>query len=221
MRKIKKHPEPEAWIKYRKTPGVEFRAIDELKESLLKEQGYICAYCMRRIPCKDDNPCAIIRVEHIFSRKNHPDKEYVFNYKNLVACCPGAIGMLPDSEKMSADNFHCDRRKGDNDVSFSLFSDTFIDTISYSSKDGTVRSSDSKYNEEINEILNLNHPQLKRNRLEALNGVIIELSKSSNLTKSAIEKILTIWDEKDEEGHYKAYCGIVIWFLKKKLRQQQ
>lgn len=222
MRKIIKNPEPEAWIKFRKTPGVEFESIPELKDALLKEQGYICAYCMRRIPCKDDNSYDIIRVEHILSRKNHPDEEHVFGYNNLVACCTGAIGMSADSENLSANNFHCDRKKCEQDVSFNLFSESFIETLSYNSKDGTIKSSNTQYNKEINEILNLNHCQLKRNRFEALRGVITQLSKiKSNWTKSNIEKVLAIWNEKDQDGYYKPYCGIVIWYLKKKLQQQQ
>lgn len=53
MRKITKNTEPKAWTQYRLTPGAAFKPIPELVNSLLDEQGYICAYCERRIPCKD------------------------------------------------------------------------------------------------------------------------------------------------------------------------
>ena len=51
MRKIEKGPEPKAWRKYRETPGVrvEFHSIPELVQALLREQGYICAYCTCRV----------------------------------------------------------------------------------------------------------------------------------------------------------------------------
>lgn len=41
MRKINKGPEPVKWKQYRKTPGVKYQSIPELRDSLLKEQGYI------------------------------------------------------------------------------------------------------------------------------------------------------------------------------------
>lgn len=50
---ITKNKEPKEWTEYRNTPGVDYQAIPELVQSLLKEQGYICAYCMRRIPQQD------------------------------------------------------------------------------------------------------------------------------------------------------------------------
>ena len=50
---INKNKEPKEWTEYRTTPGVDYQAIPELVDSLLKEQGYICAYCMRRIPQRD------------------------------------------------------------------------------------------------------------------------------------------------------------------------
>lgn len=50
---ITKNKEPKEWTEYRNTPGVDYQAIPELIQSLLKEQGYICAYCMRRIPKQD------------------------------------------------------------------------------------------------------------------------------------------------------------------------
>ena len=39
---ITKNKEPKEWTEYRNTPGVDYQAIPELVQSLLKEQGYIC-----------------------------------------------------------------------------------------------------------------------------------------------------------------------------------
>lgn len=38
---ITKNKEPKEWTKYKSTPGVDYQAIPELVQSLLKEQGYI------------------------------------------------------------------------------------------------------------------------------------------------------------------------------------
>ena len=41
---IKKGKEPQAWVEKRNTPGfTQFESSEELKQSLLEEQGYICA----------------------------------------------------------------------------------------------------------------------------------------------------------------------------------
>ena len=106
---ITKNKEPKEWTEYRNTPGVDYQAIPELVQSLLKEQGYICAYCMRRIPTKDkiykkDGVNFVYtnedhRVEHIKSREQHNDLK--LDYTNMVVCCPGHIGAQD----------HCDRLK--------------------------------------------------------------------------------------------------------------
>lgn len=53
MRKIDKRAEPREWKDYRKTPGARYQSFDFLVDALLDEQGYICAYCERRIPHQD------------------------------------------------------------------------------------------------------------------------------------------------------------------------
>lgn len=53
MIKISKRNEPPSWTQYRSTPGVAYQANEELRQALLVEQGFICAYYMRRILVKD------------------------------------------------------------------------------------------------------------------------------------------------------------------------
>ena len=83
-----------------------------------------------------------------------------------------------------------------------------------------IRSSDDTYDREINEVLNLNHALLKRNRHRTLTGVINQLNKKDSWKRSQIRTLLNEWDSKDGEGTYKPYNGIVVWFLKKKLGQR-
>lgn len=209
MRKIVKQKEPKEWTEYRLTPGVEYRPIPELRDALLKEQGYICAYCMRRIPVKDRNSNETTRIDHKLSRKNHPELQ--LNYTNMAICCPGAID----------NDFHCDKLKEENDITFDLSDDRFFETISYSSKDGEIKSSDEEYNRQMNRLLNLNHSLLKRNRLGTLRGVIAMMNKENRKgwTAADIRRMIEIWDNKDSDGQYKPYNGIVLWFLNKRLRQ--
>jgi uncharacterized protein (TIGR02646 family) len=199
---------------YRTTPGVDYQSIPELVESLLKEQGYICAYCMRRIPCRDKISNEDHHIEHILSRDNHPDKK--LDYHNMVICCPGHIG----------DKDHCDRLKGEKDVSFNLFDDQFIATLSYKT-DGEIVSSNKQYNDEINDVLNLNTPLLKANRKDCWNGVVqnlVTLKKDKAWDKATLrqhlQKYSSLHDKNGKLQHI-PYCGIVIYNLQKKLKQLQ
>jgi uncharacterized protein (TIGR02646 family) len=207
MKKIEKNAEPREWTEYRLTPGVDYQAIPELRDSLLEEQGYICAYCMRRIPIKDKNSTETSRIDHILSRTKHEDLK--LSYQNMVICCPGAI----DNDK-----FHCDKCKGEEDITFNLFDEVFISTISYNSKDGAIKSSNAIYDKEMQGMLNLNHALLQKNRQQTLQGVTAVLNrKQVPWKKSEIRKLLEQWQNKDITGQFKPYCGIVIWYLNKKI----
>lgn len=207
MRKINKSREPEKWTQYRLTPDADYEAIPELRQSLLEEQGYICAYCMRRIPVKDSNSNETSRIEHILSQESHPDKK--LDYSNMAICCPGAINS----------DFHCDKLKGKKDITFNLYSDSFFTTLTYGSRKGDIKSSDLEYDKQINSTLNLNNKLLMANRISALNGVKSYLNKYG-WTTANYNKLVNLWNHKDTKGCYKEYCGIVVWFLKEKLKQK-
>lgn len=64
--------------------------IPALQESLYREQGYLCAYCERRIPVRDKMSTEDHRIEHWHCRDKYPDE--VFSYGNLLMCCSGQIG---------------------------------------------------------------------------------------------------------------------------------
>lgn len=202
MIRIIKNPEPKEWTEYRVTPNTEYKSIPALRAALLDEQGFICAYCMRRIPHRDKNSNEDSRIDHIKCQSGHQDE--TLDYNNMVICCPGAIN----------DDFHCDKRKGERDISFSPLDPYFMNTIKYSSNDGTIRSSNDQINSDINEVLNLNNKLLKKNRFEALQGVISALGKTE-WTRGAVDKKIMEWETK-HDGKFYEYCGIVIWFLNKK-----
>ena len=212
---INKNQEPKEWTEYCSTPGVTYQSIPELVDALLKEQGYICAYCMRRIPTKDKIEGKLTsedhRIENIKCRENH---EYLqLKYNNMLICCPGHIG----------EDEHCDRKKGNQEISFSPLDSAFINTLTYTSN-GIIASSNPVYNEEINSILNLNTPFLVLNRKNMLKEVIQHINQTckqkKNWNKTALKSILVKYQNKHKDGEnqkYYPYCGIVVWFIQKKL----
>lgn len=215
MIQIYKNREPQEWTRYKSTPGVVYSSIPELVKSLYQEQGYICAYCMRRIPCKDGIGCELTkedhRVEHIKPREVYPELQ--LDYTNMVVCCPGRIG----------DQEHCDRLKGKKEISFSPLDSAFISTLSYN-KDGTIVSSNKQYDKEINEVLNLNTKLLKLNRKQSWEIVVKKLvaNKDKQLNKAQIKQYIAKYSSmhnKDGQMKYIPYCGVVLYNLNKKLRK--
>ncbi|KAA6332713.1 hypothetical protein EZS27_018808 [termite gut metagenome] len=209
MKKIDKGVEPQEWEEHRNTPGAIYQSISPLREALLREQGYTCAYCMRRIPCKDANSNEDIRIDHIKCREKYPDLQ--LDYKNMVICCPGAIN----------NDFHCDKKKGASDISFTPFDSFFIDTLSYLSGSGQIKSTNPSWDKELNNVLNLNNSLLKQNRKQTLEGIIVSLGKrEEDWRKRNIEELLGKWKEKNKNGQFEPYCGIIVWFLGKKRKRR-
>lgn len=102
-----RNEEPKELTDYREgTPGVTYDDLgkdrkDIIRNSLLDEQGYICAYCMGRI---DINNCTI---EHYISQTRHEESPYTEEdhkrqsllYSNMSGVCEN-------------DSTHCDKKRG-------------------------------------------------------------------------------------------------------------
>lgn len=214
MIKITKGKEPLEWKVIRNTPGISFENApkDVLRLSLLKEQGGLCAYCMRRVSFTPGESTAT-RIEHLKPRAlsvKEGNEEETLSYGNMVLCCDGDIARNGE--------FHCDRSKGDSIIHFNPFDQAVIDTISYSSKDGTIKSSNPLYDRELNEILRLNHSRLEINRLAVLKGLIIEIGKRKWRRKDVVDK-LNYYSGRTANGQLHEYCGVIVWYLNRKLRQ--
>ena len=201
---IKKGSEPHEWTKKRATPGASFESIPELRDSLLKEQGYICAYCMCSVPNRNSSVGS--KIEHIKPRSLYPP--LAMDYGNMVICCPGETN----------GESHCDTKKANSEIRFSPFEPQTQKSISYSSRDGAIKSDNNDWNEDMDTVLNLNHSLLKANRKKTLEGVIEKLGKNTGKWKEAtLEKLFQQWSKFDNSGKYNPYCGIVQWYLNKKL----
>ena len=69
MIEIKKGKEPYELLSYRKKARANYDNMDckqTVLESLMREQGYLCAYCMRRIPEERELPFGVkpATIEH-------------------------------------------------------------------------------------------------------------------------------------------------------------
>jgi uncharacterized protein (TIGR02646 family) len=224
MKRIIKGSEPLCLLQYRQTQDANYDGYHPkkpLKEALLTEQGYICCYCMQRISI--DN----MEIEHNKAKNEDCYPHLQLDYKNLIASCSGNRGKR-------LKNLHCNGRKGyyegkKNNEGKNIIckiklnpadSDKNCENYIKYSSTGKIFSDDETINHELNEILNLNHEILVKNRKDTLSSVIIALNKefpNKTWSKEAIKKKLEELSSKDAEDKYSPYCQIIVWYLSKRL----
>lgn len=220
---ITKNNQPGSLISFIKNGGKAYSDLDkgtkkDITDSLLQEQGYLCAYCMRRIPRKERNPnCKIesdpeflsdnVRIEHLKEQTNN--KSLQLDYHNMFAVCPGYLGGYT----------HCDRSKGCNPISLSPLDARLEQSISYNIKDGAIKSSNHEWNTDLTatDRLNLNSNPLKACRKKVIEGVIETITKRK-WSKIQLQNQLDLWNQRDKEGNSREYLGIVRYFINRKLR---
>lgn len=199
--------EPQEWRRFRNTPGVSYASMPELRDALRDEQGHICAFCMRRIPVDFRDPIVreTSKIAHLLTRRNRPDLQ--LEYNNMVLSCPGNLNY----------ERHCDYSQGSDDITLPLFNPNLQASISYSSYDGSIKSSNRDWDNEIQTLLCLNNTMLKANRKDILHRIQQGLNKKK-WRRANLEEIFQQWENPDKDGKMKPYCGIIIWYLRRKLR---
>ena len=111
MRAIQKGTEPTSLARHRSSSSGDYVADydnyqhkDELRQSLVTEQGKICCYCMQRIEPTENG----MKIEHWHSQRHYPTER--LDYANLLGACLGGEGQPPNQQ-------HCDTRKGESELS--------------------------------------------------------------------------------------------------------
>lgn len=189
----------------------------KLVDSLLYEQGHICAYCMCRVKAfNPNNPKEKhnLKVEHWQCQEKFPALQLV--YGNMLAVCTGGEGDLPKKQ-------HCDTKKANRDLKYNPSNTTHYATlysIYYNRVTGEVHSTDIELHNDLTNILNLNTDMLRRSRLEVFNGVTKALEHlKPHATKANIQYFLEQWQKVDSSHRLNPFAGVAIWYLKKRLRR--
>ncbi|MDF5726209.1 MAG: TIGR02646 family protein [Rhizonema sp. PD37] len=188
MKRIIKGKEPLSLVKHRLKTFADYDNYskkDELRASILTEQGHICCYCMQRI--SDSR----MKIEHWKSQDDYPELQ--LDYNNLLGACQGGEGSPKHLQ-------HCDTRKGNTEITINP-----LDTIKNCEDvirflgNGQIYSEDSAIDTELNDILNLNTETLINHRKEVLDLAIRQLSSEypkGNWTKAILNKKIQEWDDK-------------------------
>ncbi len=218
MKAIIKGKEPGSLTKYRSNPGATYdggnftQTKSAIRKSLLKEQGYLCAYCMKRVV---DNELTT-KVEHWQCQASHPQRQ--LDYKNMLAVCSGKTVISTNPPKSKT---HCDTFKGHDDIKFNPSEATHHSQMKiYYGVDGHVFSKNSEFQEDIDKKLNLNLTRLKGNRKAVVDSVFSYLSGyQGSCTEGSVRDKLKKWENLDSKGHLTEFCDVAVYFLNKKLKQ--
>lgn len=178
-----------------------------VKQSLLKEQGFLCAYCMKKI--NEDT----IRIEHWLPQAD-PDigKKLALDYYNMFGVCEGII---------RNDENHCEKIRGTKKLEVKPTDIKTMEKIKYT-PNGLIYSSDENINGDLAETLKLNIQTLKENRKKKREAIIEILDikfKGKVWSEALIKKELSNLKEKSNQGELTEYCGVAIYFLEKKLKK--
>lgn len=233
MRLISKGKAPRNLKNYKSKKGVTYNSYSSdiglgsiippsgLRKYLLEDQGYVCAYCMQRIPhkftekgiTKDD-----FKIEHFINQKSKESikQKLDITYKNMFACCMGNEGKKKKFQT-------CDTRKGEDSISINPLNIAHINTIVYAA-DGAIYSTNATFDSEINCLLNLNEDNLKKCReaiYKSIDSQVTEYFRTPHLTKADkneyLDKLFEWWNSK-HSGKYLPFCMVAVKYLESRKR---
>ena len=220
---------------------------DNILDDLLNEQGYLCAYCMRKV--SNENAT----IEHFIGQSYVDDISKIeigkiedTNYQNMLAVCLGTY-----CKKTTEDNqkLHCDSSRSNfqkkyknkkaeekNQVLTTYRPKLFISPLDKQQMKqvGFTRTGILFYKEpffdkeeetieekeiryDLNEVLNLNCKNLKEDRDRVIK-IIDSSLRRHKFDKKFAQNELELWKEK--KNSYKEYCQVAIYKLETFLKDK-
>ena len=140
-------------------------AREPVLRALVAEQGYLCAYCMRRIRSKEQEKGSLATIEHILPQHeqgvHHVDSSV--DYRNILAVCDGHAGGAETT---------CDKHRGNSVLTVNPLKPETLTSIRYGS-DGRIYADNESVNNDLDVTLNLNAPgtSLRENRKAVMDGI--------------------------------------------------
>ncbi len=213
MRYIEKStPEPEELLRFRKEggPNCTYEAFpdkDALRQQLLKDQGYLCCYCMKRVDTND------MKIEHYACQSTHEDQQ--LDWSNLLGSCRGGEGQRPFQPT-------CDTCKGAANLNIDPQNKAHIARLKYLA-DGAIRCDEGKdeIQHDLDTTLNLNDKVLKQNRKHAITSFKMAIQdkfgKKKNWSDARLRKKLASLRTEQRKRHF---LGILEYWLEKQIRRR-
>lgn len=215
---IQKGKEPESLTSYKKQPHASYAGYEEkeeLREALLRDQGYICAYCMRRI----ENDRYSMKIEHWKAQSQLETEEEKLDFRIMLGVCDGCRG---STDKYTT----CDEHRHNAELVVNPLDQTMMDTISYD-RNGYIKSTDAGINEDLNNVLNLNCEQAvsrivlnRKSIYRECQNQLMKIQARGNWKKSTLQKVMRQYEGK-ADGRYSEYVGVPLYLIKKYMKKCQ
>ena len=174
--------------------------FSQLKEKLIRDQGYICCYCNANVPLQSST------VEHLVPISIN--KSLLAEYRNLlISCNGGRVERVENRENIEQYPLYCDAHRGNSQLNFTPLHIDCWSAFDYSIADGSVRGTNQRAQEVLG-ILNLDCVLLRTNRLEALS--ILFDDNGDFISDEELEKIWDAFWERDEDGKHEPYFFAII-----------
>ncbi len=189
-----------------KIPPITIRT-DILKD-LLDEQGYVCAYCMRKISLEDAQIEHIIGQNYIDKNKNKVGKIKDTDYNNMLAVCQG---------NFCNNETHCDSSRSKYQDKRPLLSISPLNALDMNhikfTQSGVIYYEEfeamTDMNYDLNKVLNLNCNSILEKRKRIIRSIKHLLSKYK-FNKKVVQKELGNWEINKQE-----FSQVVILELRK------
>jgi uncharacterized protein (TIGR02646 family) len=209
--------QPKSLVAYKQTLGASYegyREKEDLRKTLLNEQGALCCYCMSRIK----NDFNTTSIEHYIPQKQYPDKSLTIaehesqalNYANLLLAC--------NSDELNK----CSEKKGNKKFAANPLDKRSIIQMGYR-RDGRIFSTNKDIESDIKELeLNKENSTLLKSRAE-----IIELELANFEKEMSRKKTGSPWTKQDYQrkidslnskigNQFKPFVQAVIYLLEQK-----
>jgi len=214
---IRKKPEPRSLTEYKRQAFANYDGCDKspIKQSLLEEQGHLCAYCMRRL-----QDISKMTIEHYIPQ--HPlntvesNRRDNLNYNNMLGVCLGNRGCEKRIQT-------CDAHRGNTPLTVNPFNQASIDRIAYHA-DGSIYSDDPAINIDLNETLNLNYKdgsliKSRKQAVDALKRYLLKKQPQGQWSRSLLLRTKAEYSKLSADKSKPEYLGILLFYIEKYLRK--
>jgi hypothetical protein len=154
-----------------------------------------------------------MKIEHWQSHTRFPKKQLRY-HNNLLGACQGGDGLPRELQ-------HCDTRKGDLDLRWNPAEPAHhIETRVRYEADGSIRSDDSVFDSQLDDVLNLNVAELKNSRRGVWDAIVEWLKIEKARLKGPIPRATFARQrarQAGREGDLEPYCQVAVWWLDRRL----
>lgn len=164
MKRIVKGDPPQELAELLETPGATYdsesrETKDAIRRDGLRDQFWICCYCCGALP----DEVSLQQIEHIVAQSKAPDR--TLDWSNMLISCSSG---RPQVEPKGRSHLTCDDHKAHQDLAISPLEAECEGHFLYARETGQIVPKTTLAKQTI-QVLNLDCPRLRRNRLEALN----------------------------------------------------